>query len=157
MYFFNKVDMTFFHFFSSILVLTKAWAIDKMGLWAECWVRNFDMVIVKVVKIAFWLIKSYDFTSQNMLYVLNRLKKIKNGWNRVEITKNRDFRIDFTISPKLMHGSKMFPHAPTVRRLLVVQMHSHAAWQSLHSSLQSQKRRTNQSITPSPPFHRTNP
>jgi predicted RNA binding protein with dsRBD fold (UPF0201 family) len=32
---------------------------------------------IKVVKIAFWLVKSYDFTSQNMLYVLNRLKKLK--------------------------------------------------------------------------------
>ena len=31
----------------------------------------------KVVKIAFWLLKSYDFTSQNMFYVLNRLKKSK--------------------------------------------------------------------------------
>jgi len=33
------------------------------------------MNTTKVVKIAFWLVKSYDFTSQNMLYVLNRLKK----------------------------------------------------------------------------------
>jgi len=33
----------------------------------------------KVVKIAFWLVKSYDFTSQNMLCVLNRLKKIEMG------------------------------------------------------------------------------
>jgi hypothetical protein len=43
------------------------------------------VVTVKVVKIAFWLLKSYDFTSQNMLYGLNRLKKSKMGeigWNR---------------------------------------------------------------------------
>ena len=54
-------------------------------------------VFIMVVKIAFWLVKSYDFTSQNMHYGLNRLKKSKMdkiglksgkiakiGWNRVK-------------------------------------------------------------------------
>jgi hypothetical protein len=39
----------------------------------------------KVVKIAFWLVKSYDFTSQNMLYVLNRLKKSKMDENGLKL------------------------------------------------------------------------
>jgi hypothetical protein len=66
----------------------------------------------KVVKIAFWLVKSYDFTSQNMLYVLNRLKKSKMGeigLKSSEIAKNHDFRADFTILTERMHWSKMSP------------------------------------------------
>ena len=52
---------------------------------------------IKVVKIAFWLVKSYDFTSQNMYYELNRMKKSKMSkieWNR----KNRMKLCKITIS-----------------------------------------------------------
>ena len=53
----------------------------------------------KVVKIAFSLVKSYDFTSQNMFCVLNRLKNQK--WMKSgEIAKNHDFMTDFAFSPK---------------------------------------------------------
>jgi hypothetical protein len=44
-----------------------------------CNFNYFVTIANKVVKIAFWLVKSYDFTSQNMLCVLNRLKKSKMG------------------------------------------------------------------------------
>jgi len=43
-----------------------------------------------VVKIAIWLVKSYDFTSQYMLNVWNRSKNSKMGeigWNRVKSQK----------------------------------------------------------------------
>ena len=75
-------------------------------------------------------------------------EKLKMG----EIVKNHDFRIDFAISPKCIHWSKMFPHTSAVPRLLAVQMHSHATWQSLHSSHKSAKQ-----ISPSTHFHWTNP
>jgi hypothetical protein len=67
-----------------------------------------EIVSVNVVKITFWLVKSYDFTSQNMLYGLNRLKKSKMG----EIAKigwNRDFRTDFAIVTKWCAETKSPP------------------------------------------------
>jgi hypothetical protein len=76
------------------------------------------MNTTKVVKIAFWLVKSYDFTSQNMLYVLNRLKKSKMGeiglnwgeiakigWNRA---KSR-FQDRFCDCAKMMRWNKIPP------------------------------------------------
>jgi len=64
------------------------------------------MAQIKVVKIAFWLVKSYDFTSQNMHYGLNRLKKSKMGKIELksqksdEIAQNHNFRIDLAILTK---------------------------------------------------------
>jgi len=91
------------------------------------------LVFAKVVKIAFWLVKSYDFMSQNMHYGLNRLKKSKMGeiglksgeiakigWNR---TKSR-FQYRFCDCAKMVRWNKIPPwsscHAPigcTVTRL----------------------------------------
>jgi len=56
-----------------------------------------------------------DFTSQNMLYVLNRLKKLKMGkigLKSGEIAKigwNHDFRTDFAIVPKWGAETKFPP------------------------------------------------
>jgi len=72
----------------------------------------------KVVKIAFWLVKSYDFTSQNMHYGLNRLKKSKMdeiglksgeiakiGWNRAKSW----FQDRFCDCAKMMRWNKIPP------------------------------------------------
>ena len=88
----------------------------------------------KVVKIAFWLVKTYDFTSQNMLYVLNRLKKskmgeiglktseiVKIGWNRKKIT----------ILTERMHWSKMSPPCSSCPAPIGVQLNAQS--HGLHS------------------------
>ena len=72
--------------------------------------------IYKVVKIAFWLVKSYDFTSQNMHYVLNQLKKSKMGkielksGKIIKIAQNRDIKTDCTISIELLHWKFFSPN-----------------------------------------------
>ena len=86
-----------------------------------------EIVSVNVVKITFWLVKSYDFTSQNMHYVLNRLKKSKMGkiglksgeiakigWNRAK-SRFQDRFCDFA---KMRRWNKIPPSCPAVRRLL---------------------------------------
>jgi len=99
--------------------------------------------VTKVVKIMFWLVKSYDFTSQHMLYVLNSLKKSKMGeiglksQKSDEIAQNSDLRTDFAIVPKWCAETK-FPPGPAVRRLLAVEMHSHASRSSLSSIFSEQ-------------------
>jgi len=81
----------------------------------------------KVVKITFWLVKSYDFTSQNMHYGLNRLKKskmdkiglksseiVKIGWNRAK-SRFQDRFCDFD---KMRPWNKILPSWTAVRCLL---------------------------------------
>jgi hypothetical protein len=74
-------------------------------------------VSTKVVKITFWLVKSYDFTSQYMFNVLNRLKNLKMvgirlkldeivkiGWNHKKKTR---LQTVLTISTKYMNWTKV--------------------------------------------------
>jgi len=62
----------------------------------------------KVVKIAFSLVKSYDFTSQNMLCVLNRLKNQK--WMKSgEIAKKSRFHDRFCVFTKTHKLKKIVP------------------------------------------------
>jgi hypothetical protein len=81
----------------------------------------------KVVKITFWLVKLYDFTSQNMHYRLNRLKKSKMGkiglksseiakigWNRAK-SQFQDWFCDFD---KMRPWNKIPPSWTAVRCLL---------------------------------------
>jgi hypothetical protein len=88
------------------------------------------MVVPKVVNIVFWLVKSYKHVLR-----VESLEKIKNGWNRVkslksdEIAWNRAksrFQDRFCDCNKMMRWNKIPPHGPAVRRLLAVEMHSHA-------------------------------
>ena len=89
----------------------------KWNYLARCEVANM------VVKIAFWLVKSYDFTSQNMHYGLNRLKKSKMdkiglksgeiakiGWNRAKSW----FQGWFYDFDKIRCWNKIPPSCPTV-------------------------------------------
>jgi len=98
-------------------------------------------LVCKVVKIAFWLIKSYDFTSQNMLYVLNRLKKSKMdkiGLKSGEIVKIRWnhakswFQDWFCDCAKMSCWNKIPPSCPAVRRLLDVSCTVTDSRDSLH-------------------------
>ena len=60
---------------TNIEISKKRLMIERDIIWMVGWAP--EMMGIMVVKIAFWLVKSYDFTSQNMHYGLNRLKKSK--------------------------------------------------------------------------------
>ena len=110
------------------------------------------MNTTKVVKIAFWLVKSYDFTSQNMLYVLNRLKKSKMseirlksgeiakiGWNHA---KSR-FQDRFCDCAKMMCWNKIPPMvqlsgAYWLWKCTVTRVVLHCLQSSVNKSLKSQ-------------------
>jgi hypothetical protein len=81
----------------------------------------------KVVKIAIWLLKSYDFTSQYILNVLNHSKNSKMdeiglksskiakiGWNSVKSW----FHHRFNAFSKEHNLSLLFPPAPGIQWLL---------------------------------------
>jgi len=127
------------------------------------------MILTKVVKIAFWLVKSYDFRSQNMLYVLNRLKKSKMGEIRLksgEIVKIGWNRAKSRFQDRFYDCNKM--HALKQNVTPMVQL-SGAYWlwkctvtpRVLHSSIFSHKRWKKSSVFSVQSslflFHRTNP
>ena len=89
----------------TLMLLFETLIFDSLNKMVNFWKR----LETKVVKIAFWLVKSYDFTSQNMHYGLNRTTKSKMskiglksgkiakiGWNRAK-SRSQDRLYDFNI------------------------------------------------------------
>ena len=82
------------------------------------------MVAAKVVKIAIQLVKSYDFTSQYRLNVLNRsqnseIGKIGSKSSKiVKIAQKRDFTHDFTRLCQNRKYCATVPPAPRAKQVL---------------------------------------